>query len=178
MLENGKIEHVGSYDEIMSLNLDVTSVSRANFKGDGTEGEENVFVQAPKLKKVNSSTSKTTSTSKGKNFNSKSRKLVRDEDRAVGRVKFAVWKHFFVTFGFKYTAIFMISAFCAGSSRLANGFWLAAWMDSGDHDKQIYYTVVYAALQMATVIFVIAWIVDLAFGRYNRELRGLQSIYL
>ena len=135
VLENGKIEHVGSYDEIMSLNLDVTSVSRADLGDDGTtEGEQDVSADAPKWSKIKSSGSTTSSTAKGKN---KSRKLVRDEDRAVGSVKFAVWKHFFVTFGFKYTAIFMISAFCAGSAKLANGFWLADWMDSGDHDKQI-----------------------------------------
>ena len=168
VLENGKIEHVGSYDEIMSLNLDVTSVSRADLGDDGTtEGEQDVSADAPKLSKIKSSGSTTSSTAKGKN---KSRKLVRDEDRAVGSVKFAVWKHFFVTFGFKYTVIFMVSAFCAGCAKLANGFWLADWMDSGDHDKQIYYTVIYAVLQMATVIFVITWIIDLAFGRYNMSI--------
>ena len=96
VLENGKIEHVGSYDEIMSLNLDVTSVSRADLGGDGTtEDEKDVSIDAPKLSKVKSSGSTTSSTAKGKN---KSRKLVRDEDRAVGSVKFAVWKHFFVSF--------------------------------------------------------------------------------
>jgi ATP-binding cassette, subfamily C (CFTR/MRP), member 1 len=171
VVENGRIDHVGSYDEIMSLGLDVTSISRADLKK-VEEGKEEDEIDAPKLEKTSSSRSTTNSTPRAqdRNKDQKSRKLIRDEDRAVGHVKLAVWKHFFVTFGFKYTAIFMISAFCSGGAKLANGFWLAAWMDSGDHDKQTYFTVVYAALQMTSVFFVIAWIVDLAFGRYHMSI--------
>ncbi len=114
IMENGKIKHVGTYDEIMAMGLDVTSISRSDLKREKSEDLEDVVV-APTL--VTPSSSVSSKSSKPQNDKPKNsvitKKLVRDEDRAVGHVKLAVWKHFFVTFGFKYTVIFVISSILA-----------------------------------------------------------------
>eukprot|EP00939_MAST-03C_sp_MAST-3C-sp1_P002690 g2690.t1 len=183
VVDEGTIKHVGSYAAIMSLGLDITSYASAG--GDVKDDNENTPPAAKEIEGTDEendaggvplkrmSTNTSTSSVKTKDEATKEnrpKKLVRDENRAIGSVKFAVWKHFFVTFGWFYTIVFLVAAALGNGARLANSFWLASWMDSGEKSKQVYYIGIYAALQMFSVVCIVTWIVDLAFGRYTMSL--------
>ncbi|KAI8928078.1 hypothetical protein BC831DRAFT_548704 [Entophlyctis helioformis] len=58
------------------------------------------------------------------------RRLVEDEEKATGSVRFAVYKsYFFAAGGFLYSPFFLLTFFLVSGANLANDWWLKSWTD-------------------------------------------------
>ncbi|KAJ7147016.1 multidrug resistance-associated ABC transporter [Mycena epipterygia] len=82
-----------------------------------------------------------------------SRKFVEDEQRAVGRVAWSVWKAYILACGSGwYWALFVLVFVVAALAPLMENGWLSYWSRGDDSNSPLFYLVIYTAVATAGLI--------------------------
>lgn len=84
----------------------------------------------------------------------KPRRLIKDEERAVGRVDRSVWMTYFGSNALPYWVIFAVFFIASKLGDVAETGWLSVWSSKGDAAaKNVgFYVAIYAVITFATVV--------------------------
>jgi len=156
VMKNGRIEHQGKYEDLISQGVDfagavdVSKVQGAEKNTEGTEVEKQKVIEPDEEETLLQQKQKAALKEKGK-------KLVSEEEREEGSVSGSAYFHYARAGGWVYAAATIIIQGLGRAAEIMSAFWLSIWAaDALSNDLSIsetnYYLGVYAAFGLLGVM--------------------------
>ena len=148
VLENGEVVACGKYEELLEKNIKFSALMKDERVNNTSSSESEVRSETPveNEKRMSNAgeeegveiTADNRDSSTGSNSGKPGKKLMADEERAIGHVSGAVWKYFFQSAGYcqAFWSIFAISAFTYFQTFLT--FVLAMWTNDVGTREPLY----------------------------------------
>ncbi|XP_054161203.1 multidrug resistance-associated protein 1-like isoform X2 [Oppia nitens] len=163
VLKNGKIQAIGSYDQLMNENKEFSQICR---QYSGTDNMDNKF---------NNNTNNTNNDNNNDNNNIitvlssdevNDNRLIDDENVETGQIKLRIYLKYIKSMSIVWTIMLTISYVLAIGSESAATFWLSLWSDDPDSgSKKVYYLVGYALMGSSKILFLgLSWIGIISVG--------------
>ncbi|KAF7343123.1 ATP-dependent bile acid permease [Mycena venus] len=156
-LNNGRVQFQGSRQEFQSSGvmgglMQSTSAVMQDVQEETATNAVDIDVQATRINDAEA-TILALSAPAGKTEKKHSRKFLEEEQRAVGRVAWSVWKTYILACGSGwYWALFALIFIAAALAPVLENGWLGYWSRGDDSRRQLFYLSIYAALSIAGLI--------------------------
>ena len=143
-LKKGKIEFVGTYEEIKNKDF---------------------FISLNKLNDENNENNNLLNNKENKHFNKKLKKILKDEDEEIGNVKLKIYFEYFKYMGgFKLILLVIIIMIIWQIIQRASDYWLAYWSEEKNQkkEKKLKFFIIYSLLGVFGTIFIFLRIIILS----------------
>ncbi|KAJ7147015.1 multidrug resistance-associated ABC transporter, partial [Mycena epipterygia] len=157
-LDNGRVQFQGARDQFQSSAVMAGLVQSTTAEVQDMKEETAIAALDDKGNEGGKAVAETSPISKAEP--KASRKFVEDEQRAVGRVAWSVWKAYILACGSGwYWALFVLVFVVAALAPLMENGWLSYWSRGDDSNSPLFYLVIYTAVSliMTTVRFFVLY---------------------
>ncbi|KAJ7147002.1 ATP-binding cassette transporter [Mycena epipterygia] len=144
-LDNGRVQFQGARDQFQSSAVMAGLVQSTTAEVQDVKEETAIAALDDKGNEGGKAVAETSPISKAEP--KASRKYVEDEQRAVGRVAWSVWKAYILACGSGwYWALFFLVFVVAALAPLMENGWLSYWSRGDDSNSPLFYLAIYTAL--------------------------------
>ncbi|KAJ7664040.1 P-loop containing nucleoside triphosphate hydrolase protein [Mycena polygramma] len=156
-LDNGRVQFQGSRDEFQSLGVMNGLVQSTSATAELHDVKEVAAIEALDIPDKDSGSVDTTVAAPSTTEKKPPRKFFEDEQRAVGRVAWSVWKTYLLACGSGWFWTFFVFIFliAALAPVMENG-WLSYWSRGDDSKSPLYYLSIYATIATTGLILTTA----------------------
>ncbi|KAJ7654642.1 multidrug resistance-associated ABC transporter [Mycena polygramma] len=156
-LDNGRVQFQGSRDEFQSSGVMNGLVQSTTATAELHDVKEEAAIEALDIPDKDSGSVDTTAAAPSTTEKKPPRKFFEDEQRAVGRVAWSVWKTYLLACGSGWFWTFFVSIFliAALAPVMENG-WLSYWSRGDDSNSPLYYLSIYATIATTGLILTTA----------------------
>ncbi|KAJ7824278.1 multidrug resistance-associated ABC transporter [Mycena leptocephala] len=150
-LDNGRVQFQGSREEFQRSGI-MSGVQSTSAEIQDVQEDTVIHAMATRINGAGA-TVLAPSASAGKAEKKNPRKFLEEEQRAVGRVAWSVWKTYILACGSGwYWVLFALIFIAAALAPVMENGWLSYWSRGDDSQKQLFYLSIYAVLSITGLI--------------------------
>jgi hypothetical protein len=149
-LDNGRVQFQGSREEFQRSGI-MSGVQSTSAEIQDVQEDTAIHAMATRINGAGA-TVLAPSAPAGKAEKKNPRKFLEEEQRAVGRVAWSVWKTYILACGSGwYWVLFALIFIAAALAPVMENGWLSYWSRGDDSQKQLFYLSIYAVVSLGLI---------------------------